>query len=70
MHYVETHSDRAWQCRWDRHQNPHTQRTHFHPPPAADSTAAVPDQPPDHHPSAIVTRTLANIRDRIEDLWE
>jgi len=70
MHYIETHSDRVWQCRWDRHQNPHTQRTHFHPLPAADSKTAVPDQPPDHHPSAIVTRTLANVRDRIEDLWE
>jgi hypothetical protein len=71
FHYVETKdSGNIWQCRWDRHPNPHTQRMHFHPPPAARSKAAVPDSPVDHHPSALFTRTLANIRQRIESLWE
>lgn len=70
FHYVETHADDIWQCRWDRHPNPHTQRTHFHPPPDAKSEDAVPDDPVDRHPSAMVTRTLANIRDRIDMLWE
>lgn len=71
FHYVETHESGAvWQCRWDRHPNPHTQRTHFHPPPAAQSGDAVPDNPTAHHPSTLFTRTLANIRQRIETLWE
>lgn len=63
LHYIETHhSDEAWQCRWDRHPNPHTTRTHFHPPPAARSNDAVPDSPPDRHPSAMFARTLATVR--------
>jgi hypothetical protein len=46
------------------------QRAHFHPPPAAQSEDAVPDNPTAHHPSALFTRTLATIRQRIETLWE
>ena len=71
FHYVETQdSGEIWQCRWDCHPNSHTQRIHFHPPPAARSNDAVPDSPADTHPSALFTRTLANIRQRIENLWE
>ena len=71
FHYFETHtSENTWQCRWGRHSNPHTTRTHFHPPPAARSNDAVSDSPADRHPSAMFTRTLANVRRRIEDLWE
>jgi hypothetical protein len=70
FHYLETHDAAVWQCRWDRHLNPHTQRTHFHPPPEASSADAIPDSPGDQHPQAIFTRTLANIRERIDDLWE
>jgi len=71
FHYIEAHgADDIWQCRWDRHPNPHTQRTHFHPPPTARSGDAVPDNPGDRHPSALFTRTLANVRQRIERLWK
>lgn len=71
FHYVETQdSGDIWQCRWDRHPNPHTQRMHFHPPPEAQSDDAVPDSPADTHPSALFTRTLANVRQRIENLWD
>lgn len=71
LHYIETHrSEEEWQCRWDRHPNPHTTRMHFHPPPTARSNDAVPDSPSDRHPSAMFARTLANVRERIEDLWE
>lgn len=71
FHYIETQStDEIWQCRWDRHPNPHTTRTHFHPPPDARSADAISDSPADCHPSALFTRTLANIRQRIDDLWE
>jgi hypothetical protein len=71
FHYVETQdAGDIWQCRWDRHPNPHTQRMHFHPPPTARSNDAVPDSPADHHPSALFTRALANIRQRIDSLWQ
>lgn len=32
IHYRETNSESAWECRWDRHPNPHNTRDHFHPP--------------------------------------
>jgi hypothetical protein len=71
FHYVETHSsDEIWQCRWDKHVNPHTTRTHFHPPPQAGSADAIADQPSDCHPSDLFTRTMANIRQRIGDVWD
>jgi hypothetical protein len=70
FHYIETHAGGTWQCRWDRHPNPHTERTHFHPPPDARSTDTIADTPPEQHPAAMLTRTLANIRDRIETLWK
>lgn len=35
VHYVETWGDNThWECRWDRHLNPHNTRLHFHEPPA------------------------------------
>jgi len=70
VHYVETRGESVWQCRWDRHVNPHTARSHFHPPPDAASEAAVPDRPEDGHPGAMFARTMANVRDRMEGLWE
>ena len=70
FHYIETHpTGEDWQCRWDRHPNPHTTRIHFHPPPEARSDDAVPDSPADRHPSALFARVLASIQTRIEDLW-
>lgn len=34
MHYVEQRTDDStWECRWDRHPNPHNARVHFHEPP-------------------------------------
>lgn len=70
FHYIETHrSDAVWQCRWDRHPNPHTARTHFHPPPEASSKKVVDDNPENRQPTAMVTRTLANISDRIDHHW-
>jgi hypothetical protein len=70
FHYVETHADGGrWQCRWDRHPNPHASRTHFHPPPDAHSEDAVPDNPDGMYPDSVFTRTLANVRERIADCW-
>jgi len=71
FHYIESHtSDKIWQCRWDKHANPHTARTHFHPPPNANSADAVADQPVDCHPNDLFTRTVANVRQRIAAVWD
>ena len=71
FHYIETHtSDEVWQCRWDKHVNPHTTRTHFHPPPSANSADAIPDQLSACHPNDLFTRTVANVRQRIADVWD
>jgi len=71
FHYIETHTaDEIWQCRWDRHLNPHTARTHFHPPPNASSADAIADQPTDFHPNYLFTRTVANVRQRIAAVWD
>lgn len=71
FHYIEVHSDGSvWQCRWDRHPNPHAADAHFHRPPDADATDVVDDPIDDVHPTDLLTRTLMNVRDRIDQLWE
>jgi len=63
--------DGVWQCRWDRHPNPHdAAREHFHPPPGADSEPTEdPIDPGDVSPQYVLSRTLAWIRERIENCW-
>lgn len=38
IHYAEQYATAAWECRWDRHPNPHNTRGHFHEPPDARRT--------------------------------
>lgn len=63
--------DGVWQRRWDRHPNPHdAPREHFHPPPRADSEPIEdPIDPADVSPHYVLSRTLAWIRERIENCW-
>lgn len=69
LHYVETRRDGStWQCRWDRHPNPHAERAHFHRPPDAAAVVDDPEAPP--HPMDVFSRTLANVRDRIDRVWD
>lgn len=71
FHYCEQHDDETvWQCRWDRHPNPHASYAHFHRPPNADGRDVVDDPVESTHPVDILTRTLANIDERIASLWE
>ena len=66
FHYVEVHSDGSvWQCRWDRHPNPHAADAHFHRPPEAGTTDVVDEV----YPTDMLTRTLANVRERIDQCW-
>ena len=48
IHYREVHPDHAWECRWDRHPNPHNTRDHIHPPPAAPTPGDDASWPTDH----------------------
>jgi hypothetical protein len=67
IHYRERHPDHAWECRWDRHPNPHNARAHFHPPPAAQTPGEDADWPTDH--LNVLATVLADIEKRIETLW-
>jgi hypothetical protein len=67
-HYVEERGDgRLWECRWDRHPNPHNTRLHFHEPPFA--TAVSDLELPSLHPLEVYSTVLTAIEGRIETLW-
>jgi len=68
MHYVEDHDDETWECRWDRHPNPHNARLHFHEPPRAESVTDL--SLCSLHPLEVYPTVLAAIEQRIETLWQ
>jgi hypothetical protein len=68
IHYREVHIDGSWECRWDRHPNPHNTRDHFHPPPAAPTPGADDSWPVDHRD--VLTLVLDEIEQRITHLWD
>jgi len=69
IHYVETTEDgERWECRWDRHPNPHSSRLHVHRPP---SGAEIDDLDLSSlHPLDVVSTVLAAIERRTAQLWE
>jgi hypothetical protein len=68
LHYVEEHEDGdRWECRWDRHPNPHNSRVHFHQPPS--STEITDLELPSLHPLEVYSTVLTAIEQRIETLW-
>lgn len=67
IHYREEHDDAVWECRWDRHPNPHNSRGHFHPPPAAATPGDDADWPTDYRD--VLALVLETIEGRIADLW-
>lgn len=68
LYYREEHPDRTWECRWDRHPNPHNTRDHFHPPPGAPTLGEDAAWPDDHRD--VVALVLDEIEDRITALWD
>jgi hypothetical protein len=68
IHYREIHSERVWECRWDRHPNPHNTRDHVHPPPAPPTPGDDASWPTDHRD--VLTRVLDEIEERIAALWD
>ena len=67
LHYREEHADHAWECRWDRHPNPHNTRDHFHSPPAAPTPGEDASWPGDHRD--VVALVLGEVEARIAELW-
>lgn len=68
LHYVEDGDNDRWECRWDRHPNPHADRTHVHHPPDGDRVESLSLE--STHPIDVCSTVLAAIEDRIERLWD
>lgn len=70
IHYreVDAEPDAVWECRWDRHPNPHNARDHFHPPPTASTPGRDASWPTDYRD--VVALVLDEIEARIGVLWE
>ncbi|WP_251133127.1 hypothetical protein [Halorubrum sp. 2020YC2] len=68
VHYQEDRRGTAWKCRWDRHQNAHNSRDHFHPPPTAGRTDARDAEWPSDHRD-VIRIAFDRVEDRIETLW-
>lgn len=70
FHYREDWETDEWQCRWDRHPHPHNAaREHFHEPPTA-ADDPITDRIGRVEPHYLFVRTMANVSERIEQLWE
>lgn len=67
IHYRDVRSDSSWECRWDRHPNPHNTRDHFHPPPTAPTPGENASWPADHRD--VLTLVLDEVERRIADPW-
>jgi len=67
--YREEWNGESWMCRWDRHDNPHSTRDHFHQPPEAQTQDAV-DR---YYPTdflAVLELILEFVDQRLGDVWE
>ncbi|GAA0512202.1 hypothetical protein SAMN04488066_104136 [Halorubrum aquaticum] len=68
--YHETRAGDRRRCRWDRHDQPHNARDHYHPLPDAGTAAAV-----DRNYATDLTRVFEEtvlpwVDDRVGTLWE
>jgi hypothetical protein len=68
VHYRETRPGADWECRWDRHPNPHNDREHLHPPPDAGTPGEDESWPDD--PREMIRLVLEEVELRIGRLWE
>lgn len=67
LQYVETMATDHWECRWDRHPNPHNARLHFHQPPSGDDITDLTWS--SLHPIDVLSTVIAAIERRIEQQW-
>ena len=67
IHYVETHQDTQYQCRWDRHPKPGVPRSHFHPPPDAGEAEV---SPVGTHHLDVLFDVLDWVTERVSELYD
>lgn len=67
--YREDRPGDPWMCRWDRHDNPHSSRDHFHEPPEAATEDAV-DRDFDGDFFGVVETVLEAVDERVGAVWE
>lgn len=68
LHYIEQWAaGSSWECRWDRHPNPHNTRTHFHEPPTGTEITNL--ELSSLHPLEVYATVFTAIEQRIESLW-
>lgn len=67
--YRETRSGDDWMARWDRHENPHNTRDHYHRPPLARTEDAVDAAYPTDF-FDVIERVLAEVDQRLGAVWE
>jgi hypothetical protein len=68
VHYQENWTDgEERKCRWDRHQNAHNTRDHYHPLP--DAATPGQDELFSRNWKDVVARVLGEVDERIEAFW-
>ncbi|WP_256417669.1 hypothetical protein [Halorubrum laminariae] len=68
--YIEVYSGDRRRCRWDRHDQPHNSRDHYHPLPAASTAAAVDHEYATDLTRVVETTVLPWIDDRVGIRWD
>ena len=68
--YHETRAGDRRRCRWDRHDQPHNTRDHFHPLPDAATDAAVDRDYATDLTRVIEETVLPWVDERVGALWE
>lgn len=68
--YFEDYAGEVRRCRWDRHEQDHSTRDHFHPFPSAGTADAVDREFPTDVTRTLETVVLPWIEDRLGTVWE
>lgn len=69
LYYQEQWDGSVWECRWDRHENSHNDREHFHPPPDIDETTPVDADLP-LEANDLIECAFRFVDDRRANLWD
>lgn len=70
LSFVETCLGEVRRCRWDRHDQDHNTRDHFHPFPTATTTDAEDRDFPADVSTLLRSRILPWVEDRLGTIWE
>lgn len=68
--YVEEYLGEIRRCRWDRHEQDHNTRDHFHPPPKASTANAQDREFPADILIVLQDVVLPWVEGRLGELWE